>query len=98
MRETKFIEQNKEKWSKFEKILDDNKKDPEELSEVFIDITDDLSYARTHYPNRSVTVYLNSLAQKIFQKLNSVKYSKRNPFVYFWKEEIEKSYSVYAIE
>ena len=25
MRETKFIEQNKEKWSKFEKILDDNK-------------------------------------------------------------------------
>ena len=70
MRETKFIEQNKEKWSKFEKILDDNKKDPGELSEVFIDITDDLSYARTHYPNRSVTVYLNSLAQKIFQKLN----------------------------
>ena len=93
MRETKFIEQNKEKWSKFEKILDDNKKDPEELSEVFIDITDDLSYARTHYPNRSVTVYLNSLAQKIFQKLNSVKYSKRNPFVYFWKEEMP--YAIY---
>ncbi|MCX6180474.1 MAG: stage II sporulation protein M [Bacteroidetes bacterium] len=91
MRETKFIEQNKEKWSKFEKVLESNKHDPEELSELFIEVTDDLSYARTFYPNRSVTVFLNGLAQKIFQKLNGVKYVKKNRFVQFWLEELPHS-------
>ncbi len=91
MRETKFIEQNKEKWTKFEKVLESKKKDPDELSELFIEVTDDLSYARTFYPNRSVTVFLNGLAQKIFQKLNGVKYVKKNRFVQFWVEELPHS-------
>jgi hypothetical protein len=34
MRETKFIDQNRDKWSKFEKTLKDNEKDPEELKQV----------------------------------------------------------------
>ena len=54
MKETKFIEQNKEKWMEFEDMLRENRHDPEKLNDLFIQITDDLSYARTFYPNRSV--------------------------------------------
>ena len=67
MRETNFINQNKKKWQEFESALDGQYHDPDRLSEQFIQITDDLSYARTFYPNRSVRVYLNSLAQRIFK-------------------------------
>ena len=60
MRETSFIKQNKEKWKEFESILEKKDKDPDKLNDLFIQITDDLSYSRTFYPNRSVRVYLNN--------------------------------------
>ena len=69
MKETSFIKQNKEKWYKFEQMYQQNQRDPDELSRLFIELTDDLSYARTHYPKRSVRVYLNGLAQKVAQLL-----------------------------
>ena len=67
MRETHFIEQNKEKWNEFEQRFVDES-DPEKVSNLFIQITDDLSYSRTYYPNRSVKIYLNNLAQKVFNE------------------------------
>ncbi|MBL6445570.1 stage II sporulation protein M [Fulvivirga sp. 29W222] len=88
MKETKFIEQNKEKWLKFEQLLRLNKRDPDKLSDLFIQITDDLSYARTNYPNRSIRVYLNNLAQQLFYNIYKNKKESRNKFVNFWKEEL----------
>ena len=54
MKETHFIRQNKDKWIEFERILQDPTKDPDKIHDVFIQITDDLSHARTFYPSRSV--------------------------------------------
>ena len=72
MRETNFINQNKEKWKELERTLQLGKKDPDKLNDLFVKITDDLSYSRTFYPNRSVRVYLNSLAQQIFYSIYKV--------------------------
>ena len=69
MRETSFIKQNKEKWKEFEQDLDKENVDPDKMSDLFIQITDDLSYSRTFYPNRSVRVYLNNIAQQIFYSI-----------------------------
>ncbi|UII31297.1 stage II sporulation protein M [Fulvivirga ulvae] len=88
MKETKFIEQNKEKWLKFEQLLRLNRRDPDKLSDLFIQITDDLSYARTNYPNRSIRVYLNNLAQQLFYNIYKNKKESRNKFVNFWKEDL----------
>lgn len=88
MRETGFIKQNKEKWVEFEQTLKQNKKDPDSLSNLFVQVTDDLSYSRTFYPNRSVRVYLNNLAQQIFQSIYKNKKEKGNRFAIFWKEEL----------
>ncbi|MFT5724759.1 MAG: putative membrane protein SpoIIM required for sporulation [Bacteroidia bacterium] len=73
MKESEFIDQNKNKWLDYEKIIKQSENDPDELSEVFIQVTDDLSHSRSHYPNRSVRVYLNDLASKIFDKLGKRK-------------------------
>ena len=84
MKETTFINQNKKKWAKFERMSNQNQSDPDELSDLFIEITDDLAYARTHYSNRSVKVYLNSLAQKSFQRIYKKKRTPFSVFVQFW--------------
>ncbi len=88
MRETKFIEQNREKWADFEEMLRQNHRDPDKLNDLFIQITDDLSYARTFYPNRSVRMYLNSLAQRIFHNIYRGKRFPARRFRLFWTDEL----------
>ncbi len=88
MRETNFIKQNKEKWKEFERILEYKGKDPDKLSDLFVQITDDLSYSRTYYPNRSVRVYLNNLAQQVFYSIYKNRRLKFGRFIYFWTDEL----------
>jgi uncharacterized membrane protein SpoIIM required for sporulation len=91
MKERRFVEQNKDKWVKFEKFLDLEFKDPDKLSQFFIQITDDLSYARTFYNNRSIRVYLNNLCQQLFFTIYKSKRTKRNVgFKNFWINELPK--------
>lgn len=88
MRETNFINQNKSKWIQFEKVLKEKKKDPEELSNLFIEITDDLSYSRTFYPNRSVRVYLNNVAQRVFYNIYKNRKGRFKRFLNFWTNDV----------
>ncbi|MBK7855991.1 MAG: stage II sporulation protein M [Bacteroidetes bacterium] len=90
MRETQFINQNKEKWEAFEETLNDPKPDPDKLSGLLIQVTDDLSYSRTFYPNRSIRVYLNNLSQKVYSTIYKTKHSDKNGFVFFWKEDLPR--------
>ncbi len=90
MRESKFVEQNKEKWAQFEKDLKSKKKDPHLLRAQLVQITDDLSYSRTFYKNRSVRIYLNGLGQQVYHNIYK---NKRNFFKSvgtFFREDIPK--------
>ena len=88
MRETHFIKQNKDKWSRFERNLETGDANPDELSHLFIEITDDLSYSRTFYPNRSVRVYLNNVAQKVFYSVYKNRKGRLYKMLDFWKETV----------
>lgn len=88
MRESSFIEQNGEKWESFEQILDSKDKDPDQLNDLFIQVTDDLSFSRTFYPHRLVRAYLNGLAQKVYISIYKTKRSRRSRLLEFWKEEL----------
>jgi uncharacterized membrane protein SpoIIM required for sporulation len=88
MRETRFIEQNKAKWVEFEQLLNQPNVHPDDLQRMYIQLTDDLSFARTFYPNRSVRVYLNFLAQKVFSNLYKIKKSPLQKFVSYWKTDL----------
>lgn len=88
MKETSFIEQNKEKWKRFERAASSSVSDPEELSDLYMDITDDLSYAQTFYKRRTVRVYLNGLAQKVYSGVHKQKGETFNKFISVWKTSL----------
>ncbi len=88
MKETSFIKQNINKWSTYEGEIQKKKKDPALVSRLFVQITDDLSYAQTFYKNRSVRVYLNGIAQLVFNDINKGKRIKFSSFVEFWKTDL----------
>jgi len=88
MKETRFIEQNRKKWEELEQQLGQTKKDPDRLSELFIQVADDLSYARTFYKNRVVRVYLNQLTQKVFGNLYRNTLNQKKKFIFFWRQDL----------
>lgn len=88
MKETRFIGQNKEKWAELEALLKSKERNPDQLSDLFIQVSDDLSYARSHYPNRVVRIYLNQLSQQVFTRLQRNTVSQLRLFIRFWKMEL----------
>ncbi len=89
MREIAFIKQNKEKWLGIEQIIDGKlKKNPDDLSSLYINLINDLSFAQTYYPKSKTTVYLNFLSSQIFQKIYKTKRIEENRLWYFFKTEI----------
>jgi uncharacterized membrane protein SpoIIM required for sporulation len=88
MKETQFIQQKQAKWAEFENILADPRRDPDKLQDMFVQITDDLSHARTFYPSRSVRAYLNGLAQAIFGDIYKQKKSPLSKFRRFYTDDL----------
>jgi uncharacterized membrane protein SpoIIM required for sporulation len=89
LKEITFLKQNAGKWQQFESLL--NTKggvDPDELADLFIQLTDDLSYSKTNYPKSKTTQYLNSLAAKVHQEIYKNKKEKSNRILTFWKYEL----------
>jgi len=67
MREPAFLRRNKDKWLEYEKTLSSGyhgNLDPDHLAELYVQLTDDLSYARTFYPQSKTVKYLNGLAAR----------------------------------
>ena len=89
MREVAFIKQNKEKWLGIEQIIAGKiKKNPDDLSSLYINLINDLSFAQTYYPKSKSTVYLNNLSALIFQKIYKTKRAEKNKLFYFFKTEV----------
>lgn len=97
MREATFIKKNTPKWQQFEELLSTPKAhDPDTLAYLFIQLTDDLSFARTNYPESKTTVYLNNLAAKVHQSIYRNKKEEKGRFISFWKYELPQLfYSVH---
>ncbi|WP_420388291.1 stage II sporulation protein M [Roseivirga sp.] len=88
MRESAFVKRNVKKWEEFEKLLLNPNAEPDKLSELFIQVTDDLAFARTQYPESRTYIYLNDLASKIHGKIYKNKAEDRKRFIEFWKFEV----------
>jgi uncharacterized membrane protein SpoIIM required for sporulation len=89
MKETIFIKKYKEKWKDLETYLQkQGSTDPDYLSSLYVQLTDDLSYCKTHYPDSKVTIYLNQLSSKLHLEIYKNKKEKTNRFVTFWTTEL----------
>lgn len=93
MREAAFVKQNKNKWLKFEQELH-NKKTvaPDAISELYLEVTDDLSYAKTFYPGSNTAIYLNNLASAAHQKIYTNKKEPGNAFWNFYAKDFPRMF------
>lgn len=92
MREPLFVKQNSEKWNDFE---NNPTGDPDVIADRFVQITDDLAYAKTFFPNSKTTAYLNGLAAGLHQSIYKNKTEKGNRFITFWKTELPLLFKTY---
>ena len=85
MREAMFIKKNAEKWKKYQETEPVN---PDDASQRFITVMDDLAYAKTFYPGSKLTKWINGLAAGIYQNIYRNKKEKFSRIFTFWKYEL----------
>jgi len=96
MREAAFAKQNKDKWVRFESVLRNNMQmHPDELSALYMEVTDHLSYAQTFYPKSNTLQYLNSLSVLAHQKIYKTKRESRTRFITFYTQEFPLFFAQY---
>lgn len=89
MREAAFIKRNQAKWQRLEQSISGlGQLSGDEASDLYIQLTDDLSYARTFYPKSAVVSYLNGLAVRLHQHIYRNKRTPRGRFLSFWTREV----------
>lgn len=92
MKEAAFIKQNKARWEEFERVVkNQGQAKPDLLAELFIQVTDDLSFSRTQYPESRTTQYLNTLASRIHLTIYKSKREEASRFITFWKHEVPQA-------
>ncbi len=91
MREGKFIDQNVERWKAYMETTEN----PDEQADKFVHLIDDLSYAKTFYPQSKTTQFLNGLAAKQFQYLYQNKKQDYSRLYTFWKFELPLLFGKY---
>ena len=88
MREAAFVKRNKGKWAVFENALSNRTEiAPNVLSDLYIEITDHLSYAKTFYAGSNTEFYLNGLASQAHREIYKTKKESKNRIISFWKTE-----------
>ena len=89
MREIAFIKQNAEKWEEFDKTIKNKVAlSPDELSDLYMGLQDDLSYSRTYYPKSTTTKYLNELTAHFHRAIYKTKSERSSRFRNFWQYDV----------
>ena len=85
MRETIFLKKNGKRWLAVEAFLKKSyNMKPDQLANLFVELTDDLAYAQTHFPDSKTTKYINHLSLQIHQAIYLRKKNiRKSPFVFF---------------
>jgi uncharacterized membrane protein SpoIIM required for sporulation len=91
MREVAFIQENVEKWERFERLLREEGADPDELADLYVALTDDLAYARTHFPDGEAASYLNDLTTEVHQQVYRERRTEQGRLWRFFSEEVPQA-------
>ncbi len=96
MKEITFLKQNVAKWESYEASLDKTDiEQPAKVAEMFVELTDDYSYAKSNFEGSKTTRYLNSLTSRIHQLVYRNKKESNKRLLLFWKTEIPSLFGKY---
>jgi len=91
MREVAFVRRHADRWERFETLLREDDPDPDTLADLYVELTDDLAYARTYYPDSDTTEYLNELAREVHQSIYRERREEKGRFARFWTHEVPEA-------
>ena len=85
LREGLFIKKNKDRW---ERVQEHGATTADEVASDFVQLVDDLAYAKTFYPTSRVTQYINALASKIYLNVYRNRKEESNRLINFWRRDV----------
>ncbi len=89
MKEAKFLKTRSGKWKEAEGRLQERSAySPDYWADAYIELSDDLSYSQTFYPNSNTTAYLNQLLRQIHRRLYGREKLSFKSVIHFWRFEI----------
>lgn len=89
MKENVFIQKNLDKWKKASDEFNRNSwQNTDMLADMYLDITSDLAYAQTHYPDSQIIEGLNNLAFRIHNTIYKKKSGGFKRFMEIWTKEL----------
>lgn len=89
MKEAAFLKRNAEKWRAFESDLKGRAQlDPDRLLRIHDELSDDLSYVRTFFPDERSEAYLNGLAALAHYRIHRNKKERGGRILGFWAREL----------
>ena len=92
MKEVTFIRQNISKWRGAEIVMETiGDTDVTELADTYIDVTSDLAFAQTHYPESKITRYLNNLASALHNEIYRSHRYRWSRLLTFWTDEVPRT-------
>lgn len=92
MKEVTFIRRNIDKWKETEKVVEGaDKLTPDRLAEAYMELTADLAFAQTHFPDSRITIYLNNLSSALHNVIYRNKREKWSRIVIFWTQEVPQT-------
>jgi uncharacterized membrane protein SpoIIM required for sporulation len=96
MKEITFLKQNAGKWENYEKVIESKETvKPAQLTDMFIELTDDLSYANTNYDHSKTHAYVNSLTSRVHHLVYKNKKERGNRFLTFYSNELPLMFARY---
>jgi uncharacterized membrane protein SpoIIM required for sporulation len=85
MKEALFVKKNAKKWKHYEQKQSES---TDELARKFVELTDDLAFSKTFYPNSATTKYLNGLTSNFHQSIYKNRKEKKSRFITFFTQEL----------
>ncbi len=85
MKEAAFVAKNSARWKEME---EGDSFTPDQVASNYIELTNELSYARTFYTGSKTESYLNQLTSLKFMRLYKNRKLDRGRFLSFWGKEI----------
>ena len=92
MREPVFIKQNIARWRDYQRRLDHPAGEtPDMLAQMYTELTSDLAFSRTHFPDAAITQMLNAMTLKLHNEIYSGRQEKWSRLLTFWTQEVPQA-------
>ena len=92
MREPVLIKQNIARWREYQRRLDNPSNEaPDTLAQMYTELTSDLAFARTHFPDAVITQMLNAMTLKLHNEIYSGRQEKWSRLWTFWTQEVPQA-------